>query len=149
MNLIVLYLLLTGAQAIPQYVPLVRRGTNTTFPIPSSSTDELESWRKNVYILQFTRLIVLIFVAITMHFIYARWRIQKQLASPTIDTQSAASIIEMIESGEVNAVENIPNDQASVQTPMTSIAIRAMPASKEQPVSLRPPPPTHLSPRTA
>ena len=56
-------------------------------------------------------------------------------------------MIEMIESDEVNAIENIPNDQAFVQTSMTCIAIRAMPASEEQPVYLRPPPPTHLSSR--
>ena len=57
-------------------------------------------------------------------------------------------MIEMIDSGELNATENIPNDQRAVQTSMTSITIRAMLASNEQPVYLRPPPPTHMSPRT-
>ena len=83
---ILLCLLLTGANAVPQHGPLLRRGTSTTLPVPSSFTDELESWRKNVYIVQFTRIVLLIFLAIMLHFVYARWRIQKQLALPTVGT---------------------------------------------------------------
>ena len=87
---IVLFLLLPGVQAIPQHVLLLRDGTNTTLPVPSSFTDKLESWRRNVYIVQFTRILLLIFLAIMLHSVYARWRIQKQLP-PTVSTQCKLS----------------------------------------------------------
>ena len=53
----------------------------------------------------------------------------------------------MIESAEVNAIGNVPDDQDSVQISMASIAVRPIPVSNEQPIYLCPPPPTHLSPR--
>ena len=91
MSLIILCLLLAGAEAVPQYASLVHRGTNTTLLVPSSFTDEPESWQKNVYILQLTRFTLLIFLAILLHFVYARWRIHKRLAPPSTSTQCQLS----------------------------------------------------------
>ena len=91
MYLVLLYLLIAGAQAVPQYAPLVHRGTNTTLLVPSSFNDEPQSWQKNVYILQLTRITLLIFLAIMVHFVYARWRIHKDAASPTRSTQCKLS----------------------------------------------------------
>ena len=90
MSLILLYLILAGVQAAPQYAPLVQRGTNTTLA-PSSFTGQAEAWQKNVYILQMTRITLLIFFAIMVHFVYARWRIHKRLASPRMTTQCKPS----------------------------------------------------------
>lgn len=66
--------------AAPQYAPPIDRSTNITLSPPSSFDDEVGGWQKNVYVLQLTRVVLFIFLAVLVHFVYRRWRGGKQLA---------------------------------------------------------------------
>lgn len=60
--------------AAPQHAPPIHRSTNTTLSSPSSFDDEVGGWQKNMYVLQLTRVVLFIFLAVLVHFIYRRWR---------------------------------------------------------------------------
>ena len=78
-TLLLLYVTLPKAYTVPLHSPFVLRSTNFTLPPPASPSQEPESWQKNIYILQLTRIVLLIFLAIFAHFLYIGWRNNRQL----------------------------------------------------------------------
>lgn len=85
------FLAFLQACALPISTPLVARGTNATLAPPSSYDSEETWWQRNIYILQTTRLVLLICFTVLMHILWTRWRSSKpKLRGSVGDLQSKA-----------------------------------------------------------
>lgn len=78
------FLALSQARALPVFTPHVARGTNATLSPPSSYDLEEHSWQRNIYILQTTRLVLLICFTVLMHILWTRWRSSKPKLRGTV-----------------------------------------------------------------
>lgn len=76
-SLLGIHMSVSNAVALPSYALHNVRHTNVTLAPPASFSGEEHSWQRNVYILQVTRIALLILLAISMHIIYARWQISQ------------------------------------------------------------------------
>jgi len=83
------FLSLFQAHSLPISTPLITRGTNVTLTPLSSYDSEETSWQRNIYILQTTRLVLLICFMVLVHILWSRWRSSKpKLRGSVGDLQS-------------------------------------------------------------
>ncbi|KAG6991007.1 hypothetical protein G7Y79_00059g091920 [Physcia stellaris] len=125
--------------AAPQCAPLFHRSTNTTLSPPSSFDDEVGGWQKNIYVLQLTRVVLFIFLAVLVHFVYRRCRGGKQ---PTRAQAEGTDLTVPID-GLITGDDIVGEAEGSIEVALISMALGPILGVGKQPDSLRPPSPVY------
>lgn len=146
-SLLLIHMSVSDAFALPSYAPHIVRHTNVTLTPPTSFSGEENSWQRNVYILQVTRIALLIFLAISIHIIYARWLISKHhRCTRTVNPQMAMGTQMEVDLESMDLTAGVINDsEPGISAPAirTDVAVELAPAISVQHGDLPAPPRAH------